>query len=102
MFIEKVVCSRNKLLIPTCLSRLVSANQQNCAALWIKSKKHSVWPSGMLNNKFLHIGMAGRDNRSYIRTAQTRSFLFQDPDNRGNILLFCCQKPLPPTLKFVG
>jgi hypothetical protein len=49
------ICNRNKFFIPTVISRLVTADQQDRTTAGVKSKEHPIRLSRMLYSKFFHV-----------------------------------------------
>src|SRR5258707_14796340 len=56
MFLVQPIGHRHKLLVPTTLARLISADQEDRSSPRVESKQHAVGLSPMLNTQFLHIG----------------------------------------------
>src|SRR6266550_295005 len=57
MFVVQPIGYRHRLLVPTILTRLISADQQNCSASRIEGEKDTVGSSSVLNAQFLHVGV---------------------------------------------
>ena len=54
MLVVNVICPRNVFLVPSVVSCLVSAAQQNCCAARIERINNAVRASFMLNPEFAH------------------------------------------------
>src|SRR5216684_215729 len=57
MFVVQPIGYRHKLLVPTTLARLISADQQNRSASRVECEQDTVGSTSVLNAQFLHVGV---------------------------------------------
>ncbi len=72
MFVVQPIGYRHKLLVPTTLARLTSADQENCSASRIEREQHTVGPTSVLNAQFLHVGVLRRGYGIHMGSAERR------------------------------
>src|SRR6266478_1611889 len=96
MLVIKRIRHRNKFVIPTIISSLIAADQQNCAAARVKSKEHSIRSPRMLYPKFFHVRMTRRVNEIGMRAGETRANLLKQNHLGVYIHLFSLGQPIPP------
>ncbi len=88
MPVIKSICNRNKFFIPTIISTLVTADQQNRATARVKSKEHPIRPSRMLYSKFFHVRMTRRVNEIGMWTRKARADFLEQDDFGVHVHLF--------------
>src|ERR1700739_1762002 len=93
--------NRNKFFIPTVISRLVTADQQNRATARVKSKEHPIWPSRMLHPKFFHVRMTRRVNEIGMRTRKPWADFLEENPFGVHIHLFGLGQAVPPVRELV-
>jgi len=97
MLIEEPIRNWHELFIPVIVAGLVPADQKQRGAAWIKCEQHTKRPSGMLNDKFLHIGMARTRYVSNVGAPERRPEFFQKINDGGNTLALFVREAVPPS-----
>ena len=70
MLIEEFIGDRYELFIPAIVAGLVPTDQEQRGAAWIKCEQNSIRPSGVLDDEFLHVGVAGSRYVSHVRALE--------------------------------
>ena len=88
MFVVQPIRYRHKLLVPTTLARLISADQEDRSSPRVENKQHAVGLSPMLNTQFLHVGVLRGCYRVHVEPAECRSEASKQVYLRPNVYLF--------------
>jgi hypothetical protein len=88
-------------LIPTIISSLVSAKQEDGAAARIERIQNPIRSACVLHTEFSHVGVPRAFNPAGVRESQMRPLDFKKPNRCINRLLFGLDQLAPPSFKFV-
>tara|TARA_Y100000296_G_scaffold65239_1_gene76756 strand:- start:2263 stop:2637 length:375 start_codon:yes stop_codon:yes gene_type:complete len=102
MNVVEPVRERDGVLVPTMVSGLVSANQQDRMPQWIKCVEHPVRSSGMLDPKLSHVRMPGTENSRTVWVSESGSVFLQQADVGSHGRLLSIIEPIPPVFEFIG
>src|SRR6202795_2386927 len=73
MLVVKCIRHRNKHIIPTIISSLITTDQQDRASARVKSKEHPIRPTRMLYPKLFHVRMTRRVSKITLPFTSTCS-----------------------------
>src|SRR6266480_1857003 len=101
MFVVQPIGYRHRLLVPTTLTRLISADQQNCSASRIEGEQDTVGSSSVLNAQFLHVGVFRGRYGVHMGPAERRTKAAKQVYLSPYVHLFGFAQISPPPPKFI-
>src|SRR5438128_9768377 len=102
MLIEQIVGHRYKLLVPTRIASLVTAEQKQRRPPRIKRVQHPQVVVLYSPPQLLHVGVTRTRNHVSMRPGQRRTTLLQQLDLGADLNLLIFRKGVPPGLKQAG
>lgn len=102
MFVVKIVSLRDELVIPTVISGLVSANQENRSASRVKRIEHAEWATTDFHAQLAHMPMTRSSDRGGVRMIKRGPVFLQKGDRRRQFVLLVLSQVGPPVAELVG
>ena len=90
------------LLVPSVLTRLVPADQQDFRAPGIESVEHSVGSALMLDAQFTHSAMPGLFDSRAVGMVERHAALLEQSDSERDRVLLVFRETVPPRFELVG
>jgi hypothetical protein len=102
MATANLVCHRDENVIPSVVSGLVAANQQDRGSPRIECVQYTKRSPGMLDTQFPHVIVSGRLDAGTVRVLEPHAVFFEQFHICTHTRLLLCRQMVPPVPELIG